>query len=264
MAIESSVNSISVKLVIDRLKQSDIDIEPLLSQAGLQIEEVCKEDGWVSFYDHARFFEIAAETLDDPCFALKLAYDTDPREFGALTYVGTASKTLGDLLQNLKQYMRIVTGSWNMDVIPTGEQVILQIIPDHPGYFEFQQVTEWLIANLIRGYQFSAATPCAPLEVHFVAPLADQSKLPCYEKIMGCKVRFSQEHCQIILNRKDLQIPIKSSDDRLLKVLKSYCDQLLKERDYGQSYFTMRVRECIIDLLPSGRAKANFIATQLG
>jgi len=160
--------------------------------------------------------------------------------------------------------MRIVTGSWNMDVIPTGEQVILQIIPDHPGYFEFQQVTEWLIANLIRGYQFSAATPCAPLEVHFVAPLADQSKLPCYEKIMGCKVRFSQEHCQIILNRKDLQIPIKSSDDRLLKVLKSYCDQLLKERDYGQSYFTMRVRECIIDLLPSGRAKANFIATQLG
>lgn len=260
----SYVRNISVRLVLEHLKKADIAAESVLSQAGLLMSDVYKEDGWLPFYNHARFFEAAAQALNDPFFALKLARDTDTREFGALAYVGTSSTTLGNSLLNLKRYLRVVTGAWNMDVVPQDESVILEIIPDHPGFFDHQLATEWFVANLIHGYQFFIARTFPPREVHFVAPLSDRESQARYEELFGCKVRFGQDNCQIILDRKAMKLPVKSSDERLLKVLKVYCEQFLQSHETSQSVISAKVRKSMIDLLPSGRAKAKFIAAELG
>ncbi len=263
--VESSyVRNVSARLVFERLKQADVGVEPLLRLAGLQLCDVYKEDGWIPFQNHARFFDAAVQALGDPFFALKLSLDIDPREFGALAYVGLTSKTLGESLQNLKHYIRVVTGAWNMDVLRRDRFVILEITPDHPDYFEYQPATEWFVANLIRCYQFFIAKKLAPHEVRFVAPLATRNNLVEYQEHFGCTVSFGQENCQIILEQDAMHLPIKSSDERLLKVLKLHCDQLLQEHYSVGSVFTTRIRENIIDLLPSGRGKAKFIAAEMG
>ena len=264
MVEESCVRNISVRLVLDHLKKKGVTIEPLLSRCNLLMCEVCKEDGWLPFYHHARFFEAAAEALNDPFFALKLARQVDPREFGALAYVGITSKTLGDALLNLKRYMRAVTGAWNMDVVIRDKVIILEIMPDHPEFFDYQVATQWFVANLIHGYQFFIDREYAPLEIQFPTPLREHGWLETYEQLFACKVSFGHERCHIILERDALDFPVKNSDERLLKVLKSHCDQFLQEHDYVQAEFTAKIREKIIDLLPSGRAKAKFIAAELG
>jgi len=264
MVERSYVRNVSARLVCEHLKKADVVVEPLLRLAGLQLCEVYKEDGWVPFHNHARFFDAAAQALEQPLFALKLSLDIDPREFGALAYVGINSRSLGESLHNLKRYIRVVTGAWNMEVLRRDRFVILEIIPDHPDYFEHQPATDWFIANLIRCYQFFIDKDLPPQEVRFVAPLADSKNLAGYQQHFGCKVSFGQKHCQIILDQEAMQLPIKSSDDRLLKVLKLHCDQLLQEHYCIDSVFTTRIREKIIDLLPSGRGKAKFIAAELG
>ncbi len=264
MVENSYVRNVSARLVFERLKKAGVDVEPLLSLAGLQQSDIYKEDGWISFHNHARFFEAAAQALDDPFFALKLSQDIDPREFGALAYVGITSKTLGEALFNLKRYIRVVTGAWNMDVLRRDRFVILEITPDHLDYFDCQPATEWFVANLIRCYQFSIDRNLPPHEVRFVAPLAQSNNLAGYQEYFGCKVSFGQENCQIILEHDAMQLPIKSADDRLLKVLKLHCDQLMQEHYCVDSVFTKRIRENIIDLLPSGRGKVKFIAAKLG
>jgi len=257
------VRNISVRLVFESLEQARVDTEPLLAQAGLQTCDIFKDDGWVPFYSHARFIDAAAEVLNDPYFALKLSDKIHLREFGALTYIVISSKTLEDLLHNLKRYMRVVTEAWNLDIAVGDKEVVLEIIPDDPDFFKYQLATEWLLINLIHEYQLSLAKTLAPLRVCFVAPLAQNKSLSVYKKMFGCPVSFGQKRCLIILDRNDLQLPIKSSDDRLLQVLKQHCDQLLFEHEFAQSDFTLKVRKHIIDLLPSGRAKASFVADKL-
>ncbi len=264
MVEESYVRNIGVGLVLECLDNSNVVVEPLLKQAGLQLCDVYKENGWVPFYAHARFFDLAATALNDPCFALKLAHSIDPREFGAVVYMGTCSKTLGDALFNLKQYFRVVTGAWSMDVLMQDENVVLEFIPDKTDFFEYQSATEWFVANLIHCYQFFIARDLPPREVHFVTQLASGKNLVDYEKILGCKVRFGQRHCQVIISREDIKIPTRNSDDRLLGILKLHCDQLLREHELVQSDFSRDIRKSIIDRLPGGGAKAKNIAIVMG
>ncbi len=263
MVDESYVRNISVRLVLEHLKKTDIAIEPLLSEAGLLMCEVCKDDGWVPFYSHARLFEAAAKALNDPLFALRLTQNVDPREFGALAYLGISSKTLGDSLLNLQRYMRVATGAWNMEVVVQGDLAVLEITPDHPDFFNYQRATDWFIANLIHCYQLFIARTYPPIEVQFVAPLAEHEIQAEYERLLGCPVSFECEKCKIILDREALQFPIKSSDMRLLKVLKMHCDQFLQDQELVQSEFITSVQKKIIDLLPSGHSKAKFIAAEL-
>jgi len=264
MVEEPFVRNISVRLVMECLDSSDVVVEPLLGQAGLHLCDVYKEDGWVPFYAHARFFDLAAKALNDPCFALKLARTIDPREFGAVVYMGICSKNLEDSLLNLKQYIRVVTGAWNMEILMQDENVALEFIPDKTDFFEYQSATEWFVANLIHCYQFFIGRDLPPREVHFVAPLGGGKNLVHYERILGCKVCFGQRHCQVIIGREDLKLPIRNSDDRLLAILKLHCDQLLREHELVQSVFLRDIRKSIIDLLPGGRAKAKNIAIEMG
>jgi len=264
MVEESYVRNIGVRLVLECLDNSNVAIEPLLKQAGLQLCDVYKENGWVPFYAHARVFDLAAKALNDPYFALKLAHTIDPRDFGAVVYMGVCSKTLGDSLFNLKQYIRIVTGAWNMEVVMQGENVALEFIPDRTDFFDYQSATEWFVANLIHCYQFFIARDLPPREVHFVTQLESGKNLADYEKILGCKVCFDQNHCQVIIAREDLKLPIRNSDDRLLGILKLHCDQLLREHELVQSVFLRDIRKNIIDRLPGGGAKAKNIAIEMG
>ncbi len=264
MVEESYVRNIGVRLVLECLDNSNVAIEPLLKQAGLQLCDVYKENGWVPFYAHARVFDLAAKALNDPYFALKLAHTIDPRDFGAVVYMGACSKTLGDSLFNLKQYIRIVTGAWNMEVVMQGENVALEFIPDRTDFFDYQSATEWFVANLIHCYQFFIARDLPPREVHFVTQLESGKNLADYEKILGCKVCFDQNHCQVIIAREDLKLPIRNSDDRLLGILKLHCDQLLREHELVQSVFLRDIRKNIIDRLPGGGAKAKNIAIEMG
>jgi len=264
MIEESYVRNIGIRHVLECLDNSNVVIEPLLKLAGLQLCDVYKENGWVPFYAHARFFDLAATALDDPCFALKLSRRVDPREFGAVVYMGSCSKTLGDSLLNLKRYIRVVTGAWNMEIVVQDENVALEFIPDKWDFFDYQPATEWFVANLIHCYKFFIDRDLPPREVGFVTPLASQNHLADYAKILGCEVRFGQRHCHVVLDREVLKYPTRNPDDRLLGILKSHCDQLLREHELVQSVFLRDIRKSIIDRLPGGGAKAKKIAKEMG
>ena len=100
--------------------------------------------------------------------------------------------------------------------------------------------------------------------VHLVysrSPSKDQSY---YEELLGCPVEFSRNRSQIILDRKSLGSPIGTADDRLLRILQSYCEQVLSQHKPAPSDLLARTRQTIVDLLPAGRAKTKIVASELG
>ena len=140
----------------------------------------------------------------------------------------------------------------------------LSLIPSHTDFYQYVQAAEASIATIINAYQFFLAKPLVPLEVRFVHALErDRSKVQIEERL-GCPVRFNQDSAQIILDRKSLLLPIGTADDRLLKILIQHCEQVLANHSPKQSQLVADIRKTITDLLPSGRAKADTVAAELG
>ena len=75
---------------------------------------------------------------------------------------------------------------------------------------------------------------------------------------------FGRNRNQVVLDRRDLGVPIESADDRLLKILISYCDEVLEKRARNKPDDITKLERCIIDLLPTGEAKAKVVAKKLG
>ena len=258
------VRNVVVKMVFDDLGQAGIAAEPLLNKAGLQPYQINRDDGWVPFESHASFLESASQELDDPCYSLKLARRIDPRDFGALGYVGLSSRTFHDALLNLERYLLVVTEAWKIKLVMEKRTVIIQQIPSQNSFYHHPQAVELTAGILVNMYQFFIAQTLAPIEVQFVHALPSASELARCEELLGCRVRFGQQHCRVVLDRKSLLLPISSADDRLLKILLAYCEQVIQQHKTANATLIGSIRRKIIDLLPSGRAKAKLVACELG
>jgi AraC-like DNA-binding protein len=258
------VRNTVAKQIFQELSEAGIAAEPLLKQAGLQTYQINREDGWVSFESHACLLEAAAREFADPYFGLHLAKRIDPRDYGALAYVGLSSRTLHDALLNLERYLTVQTEAWNIDVLLEQRSAVLQITPLCSSFDGHTQAAEAAVASMIYAYQFFLGEPLAPLEVRFIHSLGSSRQLSRYEELLGCPVRFTQNRCQIVLDRKSLLLPIGTADDRLLKILKSYCEHVLEQHKLAHSDLIAKIKQTIVELLPSGRAKAKLVASELG
>ena len=264
MAEASKIRNIVARHVLKDLRQAGIAAEPLIREAGLQMYQINRDDGWVPYANHANLLEIVARELEDPFYGLNLARRFDPRDLGALAYVGLSSRTLEDALLNLERYMTVQTEAWGFDVMFEARSAILELTPSEVEFYDYQQAAEAFVGSLIYGYQFFLSEPLAPTVVRFVhsrGPSKDQAH---YEELLGCPVEFNRNRSQIILDRKSLGLPISTADDRLLQILQSYCEQVLKQHKPMRSDLIARVRQTIVDLLPSGRAKIDIVASELG
>ena len=68
-----------------------------------------------------------------------------------------------------------------------------------------------------------------------------------------------------MLKASDMAIPIPTADHRLLKILRGYCDGILKQHGTREAGLLRRkVEHQIMELLPKGAAKAKVIAAELG
>lgn len=252
------------KRVLTELKQTGIATEPLLSEAGLQLYQLNREDGWLPWKAHALFMEGAAREFENPYFGLNLARKYDPRDLGALAYIGLSSSTLGDALLNLERYLSVQTEAWLLDLEMHNRTVALHLSPANPDFYRNWQAAEFGLASLIFHYQLFLAQPLVPREVHVVHSLSSGRDQAHIEELLGCPVLFSQNRTEIILDRKSLLLPISSADDRLLKILIQHCEQVLKEHAPSQSTLVADVRRTIADLLPTGRSKVDTVASELG
>jgi AraC-type transcriptional regulator len=86
------------RMVYARLRERSIPAMPLLSKAGLSIEQIDDRAAHLKVWSQIRFLELAADALQDDLLGFHLARDYDLREIGLLYYVMASSELKGDLV----------------------------------------------------------------------------------------------------------------------------------------------------------------------
>ncbi len=95
------------RLVYAHLRERGIPTTPLLSKAGLSVEQINDGSARVKVRSQIKFLELAADALDDDLLGFRLARDYDLRALGLIYYVLASSEALNDALHNAVRYSRI-------------------------------------------------------------------------------------------------------------------------------------------------------------
>ena len=74
------------RMLSARIRASGIDLAPLLSKAGLTVEQIENPGARLKVQNQIRFLELAADSLQDDLLGFHLARDFDLREIGLLYY----------------------------------------------------------------------------------------------------------------------------------------------------------------------------------
>jgi Arabinose-binding domain of AraC transcription regulator, N-term len=105
-SIPSATGGIA-RLVCARLRESSILLNPLLSKAGLTVEQIDNRSIRLKARSQIRLLELAAGALQDDLLGFHLARDYDLREIGLLYYVLASSEILNEALHKVVRYSGI-------------------------------------------------------------------------------------------------------------------------------------------------------------
>ncbi len=254
--------AVAVNSIYSALRKAGVDTSKFFKELGISETLLRNEGSWLPHEKESQIYEKAAIECDDQFFGFHLGTAVDPRDLGALAYVGLFSHDLNDALRNIERYYYVATNAYQMKVAEHGDTVTISYFPQRPSFDRLRQGIEFSSTALISAYRTFVGQQLNPTEVRFAHVFdGDADRLRDY---YNCSVRFGCEFNEIDYPRSALALPISSRDDRLLGILKEYCDEVFFEHTQRVKDLRGRVEEKILEHLSSGRAKVGLVAAELG
>jgi AraC-like DNA-binding protein len=249
------------RLVCERIRESGIQLAPLLSRAGLTVEQIDNRSARLKVESQIRFLELATEALQDDFLGFHLARDFDLREIGLLYYVLASSEFLADALQKVERYSGIVNEGISLRFRGGREAAITLSYVDVERRSDRQQIEFWL-TSLVRVCRQLTNCRLVPSQIRVIH---HRGKMPEeLRSFLGCAIEFGSNVDEVVFPGTVEFMPIGSADTHLNELLIKYSDEALSRREANCATLRSSVENTIAPLLPHGKARADEIARRLG
>jgi AraC-like DNA-binding protein len=247
-------------LTFEHMRERGVRTDTALKEAGLVRSQLRDPDKRIPFRKHVRFMEIAAERLEDPFWGLHLGASVHPKQGGLLGYVALSSDTLGEALSNLTRYLSVLSEGAEAELVIQGNRatVVSRILD--PEVLDCRQIDDFGMSILLATCRALTATDVRPERVDFRTPTPPA--LDEHRRVFGSPVRFDQPRSGLVLHGAAMDLPVKTADSGLLKILERYCREILGRRPAVQS-LVYQVRVLIAHLLISGEPTIDSVAREL-
>jgi AraC-like DNA-binding protein len=257
--------AVLTRLAVARVHAAQIDLEPLLSRAGITVAEVDDPDTRIAVRKQVAFLDLAADALGDDCLGLTLATEFDCRDLGLWYYVLESSDTLGTALERAARYSRIGNEAIVFEYRKgreTSQQLSYTGIPRHADRHQM----EFCIVAAIRMYRGLTGRQFSPTRVSMVH--LREKGAAAFARILGTEVAFGSEVDEIVFPPGAPEFLLVDADSRLNKVLVEVAEDALnaRERAVGTNVGPVRilVENAVTPLLPHGKPRADMVAKKLG
>ena len=262
MASVRKVDAVWAKQIGDLLEARGLRPDLVLQEVGLDWRKVQDPDARIPYPKHVALLEAAAEHLNDPCFGLHFAARADILDAGTIGYVVANSPKLGDACRNLVTYHRVHSEGSRPHLEVEGEFAILSIEIINPMIRQHQQLIEASAAIIVNMCRFVTGRRLNPEWVEFAHKRKDG--IDEFERYFGAPTHFGRRRTAVIFNRSHLDLPCRSADERLLRVLKGYCEEILKQRRSETKDLKSDIEHMVATLLPAGPPTIPHVAKEMG
>jgi len=249
------------RLVSARIRESGTELAPLLSKAGLTVEQIDDRNARIKVASQIKFLELSAVASQDDFLGFHLARDFDLREIGLLYYVLASSESLADALQKAERYSRIANEGVSLQVSQRRETAITLSHVGVERRSDRHHIEFWL-TTLVRLCRKLTNRRLVPSHIRVVH---NRAMTPAkVRSFLGCEIEFGSNVDEIIFPEAVQSMPSVSADPHLNELLIKYCDEALAHRISNRTSLRSSVENTIALLLPHGKARADEIARRLG
>ncbi len=257
-------NAIFAQLAARHLLARDYTPGAVFAGTGFGQALLHQEDPVAPFAVIAGLFERAAALTGDRLFGFRLGCATDLRKAGLLGYIARSSPTAGCFLRNIARYAGVMSDVWEIDTSRLA------------SHGEFTWTCRGASGSRARQYiEFLAAIFFSALRDGTEARIEPQSAAFSHERssgrdevqaFYGCPVEFGAQASRFVFRPEDLELPLAGADRVLLRLLRSYGDQILEGQVRGRKNtgLAAQVEDAVSARLSGGSATLANVAADLG
>ncbi len=202
--------------------------------------------------------EGAVALTSDPDLGLKAGRATSLSDYGEIEYLARSAPTLGDAIEVVGRYLRLLNDALEFALAVEGERALLRLqsrVPLSRAAADFQAAAFFTHASELLG------VADVDVEVWLSHPRPEQVEE--HARTFGpCRVRFEAPFDGFVLPARDLARPHVTADQPLHAVLRKHAEQLLEELSAGGSV-SARVRSLIVTQVEGGHPTVVAVAAAL-
>ena len=216
-----SLLAVAAKPAVAALEKRGLDPGPVLRTAQLGPRALESLEYRLPHASVRTLWEAAAVSAGDRWFGMHVALALAPGMYDLFDYVLSTPATVGDAIQRLTRYARLVYDHSNIHLVvePLNARIVRRVPVTAPQYDEFT-----LTLLFVRCRRSSGVT-WRPQEVRFQHARPDDDGEPA--RVFGSPVHFGAPESEIRFDASILTLPQVSSDAKLQAVLTRYADALL-------------------------------------
>jgi AraC-like DNA-binding protein len=249
------------RLAAHRVRKAGIKLEPLLSGAGLTVDQIDDPEQRINARNQIAFLKSAAEALDDDVLGLSLAEEFDCRQLGLLYYVMESSGTLGDAFKRASRYSRITNEAIVLEYKETSEPTLRLTYSGIPRHTDQQQM-EFCVVAMVRVSSVLTGRRSFPKRASMMH--VRSKGVSKFARLLGKDVEFGGTADEIVFPAGSAEWTLIDADPHLNNIILKVCEESLKARKSNRGTFRTTVENTISTLLPHGQAHADVVAKKLG
>ncbi len=239
-----------------------LDTKHVLEELDLSEQELGDNSRRLPSELHEQLLTQLAALSGDPLFGLHSAREVEPGSWNVLGYISMNCATLGEAIDRIAPYEKLVGDMGTSRLEMTGELACLIWDCQHQAPEARRHMVENVLASWMLYARWITGTEQSPECVHLEHTLPAGAQAQDYEQLFGCPVRFEQ-HCNaLLLTPSTLALPLRQPDALLLKTLEEHAQsamaQLAPRDDLPQ-----RVKTLLRQQLKEGLPRKDRLAEQL-
>lgn len=244
--------------IVDLAVETGLDRDFIVEAAGLKGFDLTDGESRIPHSMVVAVFEVAARRAHDDDIGLRWAAKSRTTDWGLLGYAMSFSATLGNALRRLERYSRILTDSAEFKLEYAPELHVKAI--DAGRVVTSRYLPEYRLGSVLTISRAITGVAVVPVEVTFSS--ARPASTFELGRLFRCPLRFEQPASQLVLNARDIDLPIPKADEALAGYLTEYADKVVASLTVGTA-IRDRVRAVIWRMLSGGKPNLAHIAAAL-
>jgi AraC-like DNA-binding protein len=232
--------------------------------AGIDPAVLKNENGRIKGAQFQDLIKALIAASDDPLMGLNSSMFVQPGSYSVLGYISMSCATIGDAIQRIPPFERLV-GDMGITTVKNHQQdVFLHWACAYTDTIVRQHMIDNVLASWTNFARWLANQQASPKRIQLERPKPEPALAKRYEDFFACPVEFNASGSGVLLERSLLDTPLRQPDKLLLKTLENHANQQISSLNEATVSFSTQVKSHIRAQLNMGSARKELIADELG
>jgi AraC-like DNA-binding protein len=242
-------------------RELGLDSLPLLRSVELPRALLHNPEQMISAEAVMSLLERSAEASGCLTFGLRMAAHRNLADMGVVSLLIAHQPTFRDVLEVLVRYRTRINSTLYLQMETHEDIVVLREELSVRSGRAPRQAADLALGVLVRLCDTVLGNKWQPECACFPYPPPPASERGIYHRLFRCRIEFDADFQGLVIDAADLERPNLRADPALAAHAASLIDTIM---ELGPRSLVQEVEQCILLLLPSGRATLHTIADALG